>query len=171
MICYVVTMPDGFKGFLCGNLGPACVQCGDVSDVLCDYPIPDENRTCDRTLCRTCAPDVGVNKNYCSEHLELGPGLVLFRRPDRVEEKAVVGEVGRQMLTKRAKRLPKAPPDGQRWCVLKDDVQVTPWTDEVSAKRRAADLVLRGSRAEIFTWDQFVAAWRARYPLKPRSKR
>jgi hypothetical protein len=166
--CYTVTFPGGATGILCGKLGPKCSQCGDVADVVCDFPIPDENRTCDRPLCSRCSPEVGVDKNYCSEHLELGPGLVLFRRPERADEKAVTAEAGRQLMTKRSLRLPKAPPFDLRWAVLRDDVKITRWTNELSANRIAAELVLRGARAEVVTWDKFVAAWRVRYPLKPR---
>ena len=38
--CYRETL-DGHEVFICGRLGPPCIQCGAVSEVLCDFPIGD----------------------------------------------------------------------------------------------------------------------------------
>jgi hypothetical protein len=54
--------------FLCGDLGPQCSACGDVSDVLCDFPVGD-GKTCDRALCSACTEEVAPNVHYCAGHL------------------------------------------------------------------------------------------------------
>lgn len=161
--------PTRLEGFLCGQLGDPCIQCGEVSEVLCDFPVGHEERTCDRPLCLTCAPEVGVDKNYCREHMELGPGLLLFKRPI-----ACTWVEAPEIKPPRAKRLPKAPPPSRRWQVLKWDRGLLPsqlglvelgWTTEANARAQAAR-----TGGIVETWDQFVAAWRATYPLKKRPK-
>ncbi len=54
--------------FVCGDLGPQCTGCGDVSDVLCDYPVGDD-KTCDRGLCSSCTEEVAPDVHYCAGHL------------------------------------------------------------------------------------------------------
>ena len=54
--------------FLCGDFGPQCTACGDVSDVLCDYPVGD-GKTCDRALCSSCTEEVALDVHYCAGHL------------------------------------------------------------------------------------------------------
>jgi hypothetical protein len=58
----------GYGMFLCGDLGPQCTACGDVSNVLCDYPVGDE-KTCDRALCSACTEEVAPDVHYCAGHL------------------------------------------------------------------------------------------------------
>ena len=48
MTCYITPMKSGGRMFICGNLGPQCI-CGDLADVLCDYPVGNE-KTCDASL-------------------------------------------------------------------------------------------------------------------------
>lgn len=58
MTCYTLHNPDGTHTgtILCGDLGPACHYCGDVSTLLCDFPIGDaKGSTCDRAMCDRCA--------------------------------------------------------------------------------------------------------------------
>lgn len=172
----------GPMAFLCGDLGPPCVHCGGVSDALCDFPLGDEGRTCDRALCLACAPNVGRDgrrvpeaeavpeadyRNYCHEHDEHGRGMLLFpaRAPAKVAEP---GPPKRQ----RARPLPKTPPEHQRWRVRQGRNHASPgavltgWKSELDARRFAVRV---GGYVE--TWDEFVALWRELYPLAPRSRR
>src|SRR5262245_40773709 len=81
--CYRMRDQAGnVTGMMCGDLGPKCFECGSVADVLCDFPLSETGKTCDKALCLRCAPEVGVNKNFCAEHRALDPGLLLFRRPE-----------------------------------------------------------------------------------------
>lgn len=68
------------RAILHGAFGPPCAQCGAVSESLCDFPLGAEGRTCDRPLCFGCAPTIGADKNYCSEHAN-GHGMLLFVPP------------------------------------------------------------------------------------------
>jgi hypothetical protein len=142
--------------FLCGALGPPCFHCGGVSDSLCDFPLGDVGRTCDRALCLECAPTVGADRNYCHDHDEHGRKMLLFHQPKRV-----LVEPG-PAPRKRVKPLPKAPPESHRWRVRQGDGAVLGgWVPELDARRFAAKV---GGCVE--TWDQFVALWRRLYPLK-----
>lgn len=146
-------------GWMRGRFGSPCTICGGIADALCDFPIGDEGRTCDRSICAGCAPEVGADKNYCAEHAELGPGMLLFVRPVRATPDGVPS---------RSPRLPNKPPEDRRWRVLQADGAVlTGWQNQISARRFAAS---HGRTVE--TWDEFVKRWRARYPLKtkPRKK-
>ena len=70
MACYPIYDDKGERiGFMCGDFGSACVECGAVADNLCDYPVGD-NKTCDRLLCERCAKNVSVNIDYCPGHFE-----------------------------------------------------------------------------------------------------
>ncbi len=88
---------------MCGRFGPPCFHCGGVSESLCDFPLGEENRTCDRSLCEECAPSVDADRNYCHDHDEHGRKMLLFRQPKRV-----VTEPGPAPRS-RAKPLPKMP--------------------------------------------------------------
>lgn len=68
----------------------------------------------------------------------------------------------------RARRLPKKPPAERRWRVLQgsDGAALTNWMSEVAAHR-----FMRKVGGRVQTWDEFVAAWRERYPLKPRARK
>lgn len=169
----------GPVAILCGSLGPPCVHCGDVSEVLCDFPLGDEGRTCDRALCLACAPNVGADgravpaakatpetdyRNYCHEHDEHGRGMLLFPRPKiRTAEPGPPSRV-------RAKPLPKAPPESHRWRVRQGrgdpgshGAVLTGWKSEIEARGFAAKV---GGYVE--TWDEFVKLWRTLYPLAPK---
>lgn len=52
---------------LCGDFGPPCIDCGNVSDALCDFPV-GRGKTCDRAICTACSPDIQPNLNYCAPH-------------------------------------------------------------------------------------------------------
>lgn len=54
-------------GFICGELGQHCAECGAVSDALCDFPVGD-GKTCDRPLCEYCAKQVAPDIHYCAGH-------------------------------------------------------------------------------------------------------
>lgn len=64
MGCY---WSKGRRGFICGDLGPHCTNCGTVGDVLCDYPVGD-GKTCDRQICQGCAHLIGPDLHYCIPH-------------------------------------------------------------------------------------------------------
>ena len=55
-------------GFICGNLGPHCVNCGTVSNILCDYPVGEGGKTCDRQVCTECASEIAPDVHYCPGH-------------------------------------------------------------------------------------------------------
>lgn len=168
------------SGILCGAMGPPCFHCGGVADALCDFPLGDENRTCDRPLCLECAPEVQVDKNYCHDHDERGRGLLLFPQPKRVI--LPPGPPAR----KRARPLPKAPDEAHRWRVRQGILRprgdgldgfrsaameashgavLTGWKTELDARRFAVKV---GGYVE--TWDEFVVLWRLLYPLAPRRR-
>lgn len=63
--CYL--LKKGGSGFICGDLGDHCAQCGTVSDVLCDFPVGD-GKTCDRAICEECAHEVAPDVHYCYGH-------------------------------------------------------------------------------------------------------
>lgn len=156
----------GPDAILCGSLGPPCFHCGGVSEALCDFPLGDENRTCDRALCTTCAPTVDADKNYCHEHDEHGRKMLLFPQPKRVITPP--GPPPRQ----RAKPLPKAPPESHRWRVRQGahghppGAVLTGWKTEIEARQFAKRV-----NGYVETWDQFVKLWRTLYPLAPKRKR
>lgn len=154
----------GPDAILCGELGPPCFHCSGVSEALCDFPLGDENRTCDRALCLECAPTVGADKNYCHEHDEHGIKMLLFLQPKRVITPP--GPAPR----KRAKPVPKAPPESHRWRVRQghDGAVLTGWKTQIEARQFAVKV---GGYVE--TWEQFVKLWRTLYPLKnpPKERR
>lgn len=152
----------GPAAILCGSLGPPCVHCGGVSEALCDFPLGEVARTCDRALCLECAPTVDVDKNYCHEHDEHGRKMLLFPAPKL--RTADAGPAPRQ----RAKPLPKAPPESHRWRVRqgRDGTVLTAWVPEIDARRIAARV-----GGSIETWDQFVAMWRQLYPLAKKTRK
>lgn len=172
--CYreTVQLPDGseIEAFLCGALGPPCVQCQAVSEVLCDFPIGEEGRTCDKALCLRCAPTVGVDKNFCREHLEAGagPNMLLFKRPLRPDEIATTAEL--QKIVMRKPRLPRAPAPERRWRVRGisrhsgDAIVMTTWIGEMAAHAHVREHPGRF----VETWDEYVAWHRKTYPLAPR---
>jgi hypothetical protein len=154
----------GPAAILCGSLGPPCFHCGGVSESLCDFPLGDENRTCDRPLCAECAPTVDVDKNYCHEHDEHGRKMLLFPQPKRVLTPP--GTPPR----KRAKPLPRKPAESHRWrvrqgrgCPASHGAVLTGWMTQFEARQFAARV---GGYVE--TWDEFVKLWRTLYPLAPK---
>lgn len=67
MPCYVHIAKDGSRMFLCGNLGPHCADCADVSVNLCDFPV-GKGKTCDRNLCERHSHLIGPDLHYCTGH-------------------------------------------------------------------------------------------------------
>ncbi|WAW01210.1 hypothetical protein [Oxalobacter formigenes] len=73
MMACNITKRDGMTIFICGSELPqweVCAECGDVADILCDYPVGD-GLTCDRNLCADCAVEVAPNLHYCKPHFEM----------------------------------------------------------------------------------------------------
>lgn len=71
MGCYLVDMPDGAQGFICGDLGPHCAHCQRAGDFLCDFPVgrsKSKTLTCDAPLCRTHGAEVAPDIHYCPGH-------------------------------------------------------------------------------------------------------
>ncbi len=168
MPCYRTHDANGeFVGILCGRLGPACVQCGDVASVLCDFPIGDEGKTCDKHLCARCSPTVGADKNYCKEHQD-GHGMLLFR-PRKLTDAEIMEKAKAVLREIPSRRLPRAPAPEHRWrAVARGDAwgARTGWITELAARQ----YVRTYGGADIQTWDEFVALWRQKHPLKPRGK-
>lgn len=67
MACY--SLRDGGKriGFICGDFGEPCRECGSIAENLCDYPV-GEGKTCDRPICEEHSRRVGVDIHYCPTH-------------------------------------------------------------------------------------------------------
>lgn len=154
-------------GILCGAFGPPCFHCSGVSEYLCDFPLAEEGRTCDRALCGICAPPHVGDKNFCHEHDEHGRKMLLFPQPKRAITPP--GPPPRR----RAKPLPKAPPESHRWRVRQGrgdpgshGAVLTGWEPEIDARRFAAKV---GGYVE--TWAEFVKLWRSLYPLAPKKPR
>jgi hypothetical protein len=59
--------PGDAVAFIHGEYGDACRTCGDVSDVLCDFPVAD-GKTCDAPLCERCTPESAPDVHYCPGH-------------------------------------------------------------------------------------------------------
>jgi hypothetical protein len=67
MTCYSLKDENGKHiGFLHGRLGPHC-QCGDVAEVLCDFPV-GRGKICDKKLCGHCSHLIGPDLHYCHAH-------------------------------------------------------------------------------------------------------
>lgn len=43
-------------------------DCPNGSEALCDWPMAEKGKTCDRELCRQHRKSVGTNRDYCPEH-------------------------------------------------------------------------------------------------------
>jgi len=78
---YSLHLRGDIVGGMCGSLGPPCIQCGDVSDVLCDGKVG--RKLCSKPLCSRCAPEMGDNKNYCTEHTANVQPLVPVETPQQ----------------------------------------------------------------------------------------
>lgn len=88
--------PEGPVGFIHGDLGEPCTDCGGVNDVLCDYPVGN-GKTCDRKICEECSPPVAPNLHYCKPHRAewerfkstdlCGTVFAQFAGPDRTKPK------------------------------------------------------------------------------------
>lgn len=67
MTCYILRKDGNHVGFICGDFGEPCRECGSVADYLCDYPV-GEGKTCDRPICVDHAAEVGPEIHYCHGH-------------------------------------------------------------------------------------------------------
>ncbi len=67
MTCYTLKRGGKSIGFMCGDFGEPCLDCGAVADNSCDYPVGD-NKTCNRLLCDDCAEPIGADTHYCRDH-------------------------------------------------------------------------------------------------------
>ena len=185
---YVLYDEDGHPiGHMCGAMGPPCCQCGAVSNALCDFPLGHEGRTCDRPLCLRCAPTVGVDKNFCREHNEQGPNLLLFPPRKKSLAELTAEAFGREYTGPRQPappqylKLPRTPPKEKRWRVIRlataaDGVSrinaFSAWTDELNARATAQTVGCQSyERVVIQTWEEYKAAFRARHPNRPRRER
>lgn len=73
MECTKVTLPNGFTGFVCGGRRRRrpCASCGAlVADFECDWKLhgKQKGKTCSRSLCASCATQVGPDKHLCPPH-------------------------------------------------------------------------------------------------------
>ena len=83
--CYL--LKKGGSGFICGDLGDHCTNCGTVSDVLCDFPVGD-GKTCDRAICEECAHEVAPDVHYYDQQTRRRPPR---RRPATQAARTVGG--------------------------------------------------------------------------------
>ena len=67
MPCYSFRKDGQHIGFLCGDFGEHCTDCGAPADNLCDYPVGN-GKTCDRPICDEHSKQVGVDIHYCQTH-------------------------------------------------------------------------------------------------------
>ena len=67
MACYSINEKGKNIGFICGDLGEHCRECGSISENLCDYPV-GKGKTCDRAICNECSKQVGIDIHYCPTH-------------------------------------------------------------------------------------------------------
>lgn len=67
MRCNKIITPNG-PALVCGQsfTPEPCVECGNVSSALCDYPAM--GGSCSAPLCKTHAFRAGPNQDYCPEH-------------------------------------------------------------------------------------------------------
>lgn len=57
-------------GFICGDLGEPCADCGAVAQHLCDYPV-GRGKTCDRNLCEFDGVEIAPDIHYCRPHFKM----------------------------------------------------------------------------------------------------
>ena len=67
MSCAILTV-EGQKWFICGEGIVKCDLCGEMSEILCDYPIGTGKR-CDLNLCDLCATQIGEDFHLCPIHI------------------------------------------------------------------------------------------------------
>lgn len=76
MPCYRIKIDGMGAGLMCvrGTKSPKpCCYCGDVSDVLCDFPVSKtpggRKKTCDAPMCSDCSQKgVSENVDFCKVH-------------------------------------------------------------------------------------------------------
>lgn len=61
MGCYAIRENGKTIGFICGDLGEHCIECGAIADSLCDYLVGND-KTCDRHLCEEHAKQIGNDR-------------------------------------------------------------------------------------------------------------
>lgn len=71
MACYITKAVNRWGQkitmFICGDLGPHCAECPDVSDNQCDFPV-GEGKTCDRYICNQHSNEIAPDIHYCTAH-------------------------------------------------------------------------------------------------------
>lgn len=69
MPCYIIEQKPEGNTFLCGRLGPHCMDsgCADVGEYLCDFPVSN-GKTCDMVICHGHAFEVAPEMHYCPAH-------------------------------------------------------------------------------------------------------
>jgi len=97
MPCYHSRTVDRFGRHIimhiCGNLGPHCAECSDVSENLCDFPV-GKDKTCDRHLCHQHSNEIAPDLHYCTAH---------FKRWLQFEREGGVKESLKNVIPYRAK--------------------------------------------------------------------
>lgn len=58
------------QGFICGDFGPHCTFCGNISDLLCDFLV-GYVKTCDRPLCEGHGFKIDDDLHYCPIHYKI----------------------------------------------------------------------------------------------------
>lgn len=74
MPCRKVPLPEGGFMIVCsrGQKPKLCTYCSNPSEVLCDGPGINPEKTCDKPMCRKCATHVpGKDLDYCHSHRHL----------------------------------------------------------------------------------------------------
>lgn len=66
-------LPGGGVAIVCGRSPSKRCKCGKVATIQCDYPVVRKGvaGTCDRHCCRSCATNVGPNRDFCPPHARL----------------------------------------------------------------------------------------------------
>jgi hypothetical protein len=67
----------GIKAMVCGPRRlPVCSFCRSFSNLLCDFLV-GRKKTCDKSLCSSCAINVAPNVDLCPDHPLPATQLVL----------------------------------------------------------------------------------------------
>lgn len=76
---YLLHKNDGGDtvGSICGNFGEHCINCGTISDLLCDV--------CDDSICENCSYHTGEDEDCCKKHFDSN-NIVPFENKLEVRE-------------------------------------------------------------------------------------
>jgi len=69
-MCEHLDLGGGNRAIICGTKAKVCRFCRKrFAKFLCDWKIPGGNgKTCDAPMCRSCAINVGPEKDLCPPH-------------------------------------------------------------------------------------------------------